>query len=74
MGRGFAELCKFVEGGCLPSELYQRHNPTMADFAFVAALKKIEMEEENEKLGGTSTGGASGSGQAPPYMSTKGGK
>lgn len=46
----------------------------MVDFAFVAALKKIEMEEENEKLGGTSTGGASGSGQAPPYMSTKGGK
>jgi len=72
MGRGFAELCKFVD--CLPSELYQRHNPTMADFSFVAALKKIEMEEENEKLGGTSTDGASGGGQTMPYMSTKGGK
>lgn len=43
-----AEACKFV--GCFPSELYARHNPTPADFNFVAAYYKITEEEEAEKF------------------------
>jgi len=49
MGRAFAEVCKFV--GCLPSELYKYHDPTIGDFAFVAALKVIEDEEIQEMMG-----------------------
>jgi len=48
MGRALAEVCKFV--GCLPSELYKKHNPTIGDFIFIAKYHEILAEEEAEKL------------------------
>lgn len=48
MGRSFMETCKFV--GCLPSELYQKHEPTIGDFMAISALKGIEMDEEQELI------------------------
>jgi len=42
------EVCKFV--GCLPSELYKRHNPTVGDFLAVSAYYGVLQEEENERI------------------------
>jgi len=50
MGRAFAELCRWK--GCLPSELYDKCDPTIGDMMFVSAYCKIKDEEENEKLKG----------------------
>jgi hypothetical protein len=67
MGRAFAEVCRFV--GCLPSELYKKHDPTIGDFHLIAALHKIEAEEEAEMLkamgGGGGTGKKLSSGRGP---------
>ena len=41
-------MCKFL--GCLPSELYEEHNPTIGDVQAINAYRKILEEEENEKL------------------------
>jgi len=34
----------------LPSELYERHDPTITDFVFVAKYAEILQEEENERI------------------------
>jgi len=41
-------MCRFL--GCLPSELYQKHNPTVGDFLAVSAYYKLLREEENERI------------------------
>jgi len=48
MGRSLLEMCRFL--GCLPSELYQKHNPTVGDFLAVSAYYKLLREEENERI------------------------
>jgi len=48
MGRAFIEVCRFV--GCLPSELYEKHDPTIGDFLAVAKYHEILAEEEAEKV------------------------
>jgi len=48
MGRSLAQVCEFV--GCLPSELYEKYNPTIGDFLFIAKYNEIKAEEEAEKL------------------------
>jgi hypothetical protein len=41
-------VCKFLR--CLPSELYEKHNPSMADMIFINAMIAQEQEEEREQL------------------------
>jgi len=48
MGRAFAELCRWK--GCLPSELYDKCNPTIGDMVFVSVYDRIRQEEENERI------------------------
>jgi len=48
MGRSLLEMCKFL--GCLPSELYQKHNPTVGDFLAISAYVKVVREEEDERI------------------------
>lgn len=48
MGRSFMEVCRFV--GCLPSELYQKHNPTIGDYLAISAYWQVLTEEENTKI------------------------
>lgn len=42
------ETCKHL--GCLPSELYQKHDPTIGDFLAIYIYDQILREEEDEKL------------------------
>jgi len=42
------EMCRFL--GCLPSELYKKHNPTLGDYVAIAAYYQIKEEEEAEKI------------------------
>lgn len=41
-------MCKFL--GCLPSELYVKHNPTPLDFEAIGAHRHICAEEEAAKI------------------------
>lgn len=75
MGRAFGEMCDFT--GCLPSELYQKHDPTIGDFVFVVVRNNIKQEDMDEMLGGgqsSSTSGMGGGSMVMPHVSTKGGK
>lgn len=48
MGRTHIEMCRFL--GCLPSELYKKHNPTLGDYYAIDAYWRILQEEEVERL------------------------
>jgi len=48
MGRGLLEVCDFVN--CLPSELYEKHNPTIGDFMAVRAYYNVLAKEQDEKI------------------------
>jgi len=48
MGRSFMEVCRFV--GCLPSELYQKHNPTIGDYLAISAYWQVLADEETRKI------------------------
>lgn len=48
MGRALMEMCKLLN--CLPSELYEKHDPTIGDFLAISTYTQILKEEENERL------------------------
>ena len=48
MGRSLVELSEHV--GCLPSELYKKHDPTIGDFALIRVYRRILAEEQIELL------------------------
>jgi len=48
MGRSLMEMCRLLK--CLPSELYQKHDPTIGDFLAVSEYANILREEENERI------------------------
>jgi len=42
------EMCRLLK--CLPSELYEKHDPTIGDFLAISGYTKILKEEENERI------------------------
>jgi len=69
-GRSLAETCKWLK--CLPSELYEKHNPTMADLMFIAGYTELEKNEEREAMQTSiPQGGSSGGGGIMPHIPYK---